>query len=274
MQDSLSYASQQARLAGSCWEPEDISFIKRVAGPTPKLTRIACVPLFQQRLQPDQLLRMNEKEFLEFSIYKDANPICRLLWQGLADSELWELPGVMAHRNKEAASPLSPYQKALINLAHEQEEVNNKKLLVVLEQRGLIEQVEGKWRIFAEAMRQFVLEEEIQRSADEHPRPSNVIPKYTISQLDTPSERHETPTFTHLEDKVYAYLKSHIGQVCDREEIKQAVWGREQNLPTNSALQKIIERIREKIERDLNNPQHLIAVRGRGYLLRENAIKL
>jgi DNA-binding response OmpR family regulator len=47
----------------------------------------------------------------------------------------------------------------------------------------------------------------------------------------------------------------------------QTVW-REDNMPSNSALQKIIERIREKIEDEPDNPFRLIAVRGRGYMLR------
>ncbi len=62
---------------------------------------------------------------------------------------------------------------------------------------------------------------------------------------------------------------SHVGEVCDREEIKRAVW--KNNPPTNSALQKIIERIREKIEPD-PEPRYLIAVRGQGFMLREDPL--
>jgi DNA-binding response OmpR family regulator len=40
-------------------------------------------------------------------------------------------------------------------------------------------------------------------------------------------------------------------------------------MPSQSALQKIIERIREKIEDDPDSPYKLIAVRGRGYMLRK-----
>ena len=72
---------------------------------------------------------------------------------------------------------------------------------------------------------------------------------------------------THQEKKVYDYPKMHRGKLCLREDIKLAVW--QSNEPTNSALQKIIERIREKIEPDPENPRYLIAVRGKGYILRE-----
>ncbi len=54
--------------------------------------------------------------------------------------------------------------------------------------------------------------------------------------------------------------------VCTRDAIKQAIWADEP--PTDSALQKLIERIRDKIEPDPRHPRRLIAVRGQGYMLR------
>jgi DNA-binding response OmpR family regulator len=38
-------------------------------------------------------------------------------------------------------------------------------------------------------------------------------------------------------------------------------------VPSDSALQKLIERIREKIEVDPKHPRRLLAVRGQGYIL-------
>src|SRR5260370_1146038 len=104
------------------------------------------------------------------------------------------------------------------------------------------------------------------------PTLSHVSPIHVATQISTASEQWEPLPLTYLEDKVYTYLKSHTGEVCDREEIKQVVWEREYDLPGNSALQKIIERIREKIEPDPNNPRYLIAVRGQVYMLREDPL--
>src|SRR3989442_8851087 len=96
---------------------------------------------------------------------------------------------------------------------------------------------------------------------------SNVSSGQVASQAVSTIERRESLPFTYLEGKVYEYLKAHVEEVWDREEIKRAEWSN--NPPTNSALQKIIERIREKIEPDPNNPRYLIAVRGQGFTLRE-----
>jgi len=149
--------------------------------------------------------------------------------------------------------------------------------LFLLEQRGLIERADGKWCIFAEVMHKFVLEQAADTDATrgksvwgmaeptrEEQQRRNVLP---ATQATSPVEREST--FTYLEGKVYDYLKAHVGEVCDREDIKRAVW-EEDSSPTNSALQKIIERIREKIEPEPNNPRYLIAARGQGYILRED----
>ena len=93
------------------------------------------------------------------------------------------------------------------------------------------------------------------------------VPTAITSLSGTPTERDDEHSLTYREGKVYNYLKAHLGEVCDKTEIMQAVWA-EDSMPSNSALQKIIERIREKIEDDPDRPYKLIAVRGRGYMLR------
>lgn len=277
VQDFLLKASEQARELGSCWEQRDIAFIRFFSGRHPELIRIACTQLFEQRLGSDQSAQTEQNEFLEIGIYRAASPICDQLWRGLADPELWNVPRVGDHREKEIWA-LSPYQQALIDMA-KGKNPTDKNILFVLKQRGLIEWTGEKWRVFAEVMRQFILkraaatddrgETTIWKMAEptrEEQQRSDVPPSQVAIQTTSPIQRQESLAFTHLEGKVYDYLKAHTGKVCDREDIKRAVW--ENNPPTDSALQKIIERIREKIELDANNPRYLIAVRGQGFMLR------
>ena len=136
------------------------------------------------------------------------------------------------------------------------------KILFELEQRGLIERANEMWCIFSEVLRQFVL---MQEEAIEQAKTG--VPTAITSLPGTPTERDDEHSLTYREGKVYDYLKAHLGEVCDKTEIMQAVWA-EDSMPSNSALQKIIERIREKIEDDPDSPYKLIAVRGRGYMLR------
>ncbi len=286
--DFLRTARESAQKRGSFWRQEDLDFIEKMAGGHPELLRIVCMHLFEHRAQSQQ---NQEQRILEFNIARDARPICIQLWTGLNDRALRsELPLIhypskTEHENQE----LSPYQTALLDVVHDREVIESSALFV-LEQRGLIEYREDKWRIFSRIMERFVLEKEIALNAavlsegSEHSfaPESQLLEGYayrhqkdisapqfdadTHTQSDRLSEQKQMPTFTYLEGRVYDYLSSHPDQVCDREDIKQAVWP--EHAPSDSALQKIIERIREKIEHELENPPHLIAVRRRGYMLR------
>lgn len=157
---------------------------------------------------------------------------------------------------------MSPYQLALIEIAHGHIP-SDQHILFELEQRGLIESVNEKWRIFSEIMQQFVL---MQEEAIDQTKTIKLAVT-TASSSNIPVERDDENSLTYMEGKVYDYLKDHIDEVCDRGEIMHMVWGVE-NIPSKYALQKIIERIREKIEDDPDSPYKLIAVRGRGYMLR------
>jgi hypothetical protein len=270
----LLHAQTTAKKFGSIWNKGDLDFIRRYAGRHAELIRIACKNMFEQRLSVDNACENDEgtldTEFLEFSIARDAGMVCNQLWLGLKDSELSGIPSNKraAKGEEEDLQRISPYQLALIDVA-KGSVTAAKNILFVLEQRGLIERVDGTWRVFADVMRQFVLKQEqihpfVER-AQEQRQPSNGTTPSV--QTDSINEQLDGTIFTYLEGKVYDYLKAHLGQVCDREDIKQAVWGN--TMPTNTALQKIIERIREKIEPDPDNPHYLIAIRGQGYLLRE-----
>ena len=89
-----------------------------------------------------------------------------------------------------------------------------------------------------------------------------------FAQKDVPVERRAAPGFTNLEGRVYDYLKAHVGEVCSKEQIKAAAW--ENDAPGDSALQKIIERIRAKIETDPDNPRYLIAKKRQGFMLQSD----
>lgn len=265
-------ASSMAKEQGSTWEQRDIDFIKFFCGRHPELIRIGCSHMFETHLQAVQNGELKdddlESTFLEERIFNDARTICNQIWNELADPELQDEPRIEGSSKEENTHRLFPYQKNLIEIAKGMPPIE-KKILFVLEQRGLIERVDGKWRVFAEVMRQFVLNKEALYVQD---RPVGEKQQLSDTFLSTVEQsnatgRREITSFTYLEGKVYDYLKSHIGEVCDREDIKRAVW--QNNPPSNTALQKIIERIRDKIEPGVDNPSYLIAIRGQGYMLRE-----
>lgn len=269
----LLQACEIARGQDSSWEQHDIDFIKFFCGRHPELIRIGCSHLFKLHQRSgyngDAKADVIERNFIEESIFNNARTLCNHLWNSLTDPELRDEPPIEGVSKEELARRLFPHQKVLLDIAKELSPSDkDKKILFDLEQRGLIERADGKWCVFAEVMRQFVLAKEAMYtqglSAEEKSQSS------TFSL--TPGEpivtrQREVASFTYLEGKVYDYLKSHVGEVCNRDDIKRAVWPKDP--PTNTALQKIIERVRDKIEPDVNNPRYLIAIRGLGYMLRE-----
>jgi len=61
-------------------------------------------------------LTTDEHEFLEFSIFREAYSVCNILWRGLADPELSDIPGIINSSTEKEKQELSPYQKALIKV--------------------------------------------------------------------------------------------------------------------------------------------------------------
>jgi hypothetical protein len=221
--------------------------------------------MFEERLLPQSSSETEADEennkFLTLRLVQDGSLLCKQLWEGLANPELYRLVRSPRTTKKEDSPRLSPYQSTLLDIAHGRM-ASDTKILFELEQRGLIERANEMWCIFSEVLRQFVLmQEEVIGQAN------TGAPAAITSLSGTPTERDDEHSLTYMEGKVYDYLKAHLGDVCDKIEIMREVWG-EDNMPSNSALQKIIERIREKIEDDPDSPYKLIAVRGRGYMLR------
>jgi len=266
----LGKANDRARAENSVWKLSDIEYIRKTAGRHPALLRIACASMFEHRLQEGRMLdgkqSLSDESYLDYSIDNSAGPICMQLWQGLARPELRGEPRGTS-KQQEAVPSLSLHQRVLLDIAKgpigtkepyilpDLNASEKQKILFDLERRDLIE-YKGVWHVFSEAMRRFVLKEE------------PAFASTTVLSQDLSGWQREMPSLTHQEKKVYDYLKAHRGELCSREDIKWAVW--QSNKPTNSALQKIIERIREKIEPDPDNPRSLIAVRGKGYILRKD----
>ncbi|MDH7486961.1 MAG: helix-turn-helix domain-containing protein [Anaerolineae bacterium] len=77
-----------------------------------------------------------------------------------------------------------------------------------------------------------------------------------------------TPTLTDLEYRLLLLLYGRLNKICDKYQIVEAVWGEEYIDEVDDArVDKLMSRLRVKIEADPANPRYLLTVRGRGYKL-------
>lgn len=76
------------------------------------------------------------------------------------------------------------------------------------------------------------------------------------------------PTLTDLEYRLLLLLYGRLGKICDKYQIVEAVWGQDYIDEVDDArVEKLVSRLRGKIEQDPANPKYLMTVRGRGYKL-------
>jgi two-component system phosphate regulon response regulator PhoB len=76
--------------------------------------------------------------------------------------------------------------------------------------------------------------------------------------------RGELAATTATEFRLLDYLARHPGRVFSRDRLLDAVWG-DARFVTPRSVDVYVRRIREKIEKDAEDPQYLVTVRGAGY---------
>jgi hypothetical protein len=81
----------------------------------------------------------------------------------------------------------------------------------------------------------------------------------------------QVPPLTDLEYRLLQLLHQRLGKVTDKYQIVESVWGiKYLNEVDDSRIEKLISRLRGKVEPDPATPRYLTTVRGRGYKLLTN----
>ena len=76
------------------------------------------------------------------------------------------------------------------------------------------------------------------------------------------------PVLTDLEFRLLALLYERLDKLTDKYRIVTAVWGEDYLGDVDDArVEKLVSRLRSKIETDPADPRYLITQRGRGYKL-------
>jgi len=183
----------------------------------------------------DWLIHRQVREQLDAEVNVQAE--CRKLWDDLTETQ----------------------QDTLMSLVSAEEEVDS-GALDLLRREGLLHQDEDL--LLSPVFEAFVRRQRLTRRQ----RQEGV--RVDVDSGSVSVDGHPTSTLTDLEYRVLLLLYGHLNQICDKYQIVEAVWGEDYIDQVDDArIDKLLSRLRAKLEPDPRNPRYVVTVRGRGYKL-------
>jgi hypothetical protein len=241
------FATRFAAAEGVTFSEEDLVFLRTWAGGHPGLLEATCRVLGLVTGRPvrdasqDWIIHRRAVEILVQDL--NIQTECRKIWGDLAPGEQEAL--LALHRSDGATDDNQ--------LSLEMESVIAKHLVVG---QG------AEQRIFARALDDFTQRQGVSR----RPGPASI-------RLDPDSgevwvQGVQVPTLTNLEYRLLLLLYGRLGKICSKYDVVEAVWGEDYIDEVDDArIEKLISRLRQKLEPDPNSPRYLLTIRGRGYKL-------
>jgi len=228
---------------GVTFSEGDVRFLLQWAGGHPSLLEGACRVLGAVTGEP---VRDATQEWIihrevAAQLQRDANLRleCAKIWHDLTGAEREALLALFAPGGAPAPEELTS-----------------------LRSKGLIGGPEEEPTLFCRLFAEFVQREHVAR------RPGQQGVWVDVDAGDVYVNGHLTPTLTELEYRLLLLLYGRLNKICDKYQIVEAVWGEEYIEEVDDArVDKLVSRLRAKIEPDPGNPRYLLTIRGRGYKL-------
>jgi hypothetical protein len=224
----------------------DIDFIYEWAGGHPRLLDGVCRVLeeaveeagatpaeaterWQLHQQVERVVRTDEALIIE----------CDKIWNKLSEAE----------------------QSVLLALYQPNQELEPTTLAALVRQH-LLFKIEGKYQPFCR-----LFAESIQRKTAP-PAPGSAQLWVDVERGEVLVDGKPVETLTNLEYRLLSLLFQHREKIIDKYEIVTNVWGESYIDEVDDArIEKLVSRVRQKIEADASAPKFLTTVRGRGYKL-------
>ncbi len=236
--DDVAYvAAQFASEKNVSFSDEDIDFIVRQSGGHPGLLETVCRILAENTV--DNVAR--DTRIVQSHLADNANLRieCVKLWQSLSLDSQNALRHFVQSGNPETLS--TKY----------------------LQQHGIIiKNGDGHPIIFSKLFEEFIRRQNLVQNPNEKGIRIDVESGHVYVDGKTTEE------LTNLEYRLLLLLYGSLDKICDKYTIVESVWGEDYIEEVDDArIEKLISRLRQKIEPNPAEPKHLITVRGRGYRL-------
>lgn len=223
----------------------DIDFIYQWTGGHPTLVEEVCAILHRTlEANPQPPAEATERWALYQQVARllrgdeHLNQECRRLWDGCSPAE----------------------QTALLSLLTA-EPAADQEVLDGLLRRHLLLKIEGRYRPFCRLLAEFLRRKLLP------PRPANSL-WVDLDSGDVLLNGEPVEALTNLEYRLIQLLFQNSDKIVDKYAIVTHVWGESYIDEVDDArIEKLISRLRQKIEPDPGQPRFLVTVRGRGYRL-------
>jgi hypothetical protein len=235
------YVLYLAQHNGVTFDEQDIEFVQKKAGGHPGLVEAICDVLGAVTGKP---LRDSTQNWI---IHRDVSE--RLRTDGAVQNECVKLWNELTPEEQEGLVSLMSPQGAPPT-----------EILESLEHKQLVCRNGDGYRFFGEVFEDFVRRQRVvRRGTKRHIR-------LDVESGEIWVDGKLIPTLTQLEHRLIMLLYGRLGKLVDKYEVVESVWGEGYIDEVDDArIEKLISRLRQKIEPDPANPRYLITLRGRGY---------
>lgn len=242
-EEAQAFIQDQGQRLHRVLDASDVAFVLRQAGGHPALMAAACRRLVELGGQPERTSSEGAivHRQLQDILRTDASvrSECDKIWRDLDEEEQYELSGLFQPTG-----------------------VHNPRAFVELTRKGLVTGSHQEPQFFAELFRRFV-----QQMSAAQKLPEQGI-RIDVETGEAKIDGRLVETLTSSEYRLLLLLYGHLNKICDKYQIVEAVWGEDYvDEVYDASIDKLISRLRHKIEPDLTNPRYLVTVRGRGYKL-------
>jgi DNA-binding response OmpR family regulator len=227
---------------------DQLAFVLQQAGGHPGLLQAATQVLLRIEVGAPRGLRQQGFTLARDALDSDPNVRneCVKLWNQLEKSE----------------------QELLLRLVTLSSETAEKAPLHVLQRKGMLsiplnnDKSSREPRVFGQLFERFTRRQRLIREG----AVQGVL--VDVDAGDAWVDGVKVDMLTDLEYRLLLLLYGRLGKICDKYQIVEAVWGEAYiDRVDDARIEKLVSRLRAKLERDPSNPRYLITVRGRGYKL-------
>jgi hypothetical protein len=245
--DAAALAQSLAKRSGVQLHEEEIEYVWQQAGGHPGLLAAVVQLLIDLEAGAPEVYRQQGLTLVTERLDQSelAQAECVKLWHQLREEEREELTAFVVEGESALSTPA----------------------LSGLQRQGIITRGEPR-QLFAERFAAFVR----RRRRTELDYPEGIW--IDVDAGDVWVEGQRVATLTELEYRLLQTLYGRLGKLCDKYLIVESVWGQEYlDTVDDARIEKLISRLRSKIEPDPSQPRYLITIRGRGYKLLQHPAK-